>query len=77
MTLYLDADLSAALDCLARLRGTSRSALIRLAARQLLTQQQPDDEDPLLGLIGIGDAGPGSASVEHDRILAEHTRTSG
>ena len=70
--IYLDADLSEALDRLARRRGTSRADLIRLAARQMLAQEQSDDEDPLLGLIGLADGGPGHASLEHDRILSEH-----
>ncbi len=61
--------------CLARKRGTSKANLIRLAARRLLDQEEAGQEDPILGLIGLGHIGPGRASEEHDRILAEHGLT--
>ncbi|MBI4493882.1 MAG: ribbon-helix-helix protein, CopG family [Chloroflexi bacterium] len=71
--IYLPSDLSAALDHLARQRGTSRANLLRLAARRLLEQEQAgEEEDPIFGIIGLGDAGPGRVSEEHDRVLAEH-----
>lgn len=71
--IYLQPDLNADLDRLARERGTSKADLIRLAARRFVEQEQAGDEDPLLGLIGLGDAGPGQVSEEHDRLLAEQT----
>jgi predicted transcriptional regulator len=69
--IYLPPDLSEALDRLAQRRGMSRASLIRLAARQLLEDEQSNGEDPILGLIGTGDAGPGRVSEEHDRVLVE------
>lgn len=71
--IYLQPDLNADLDRLARERGTSKADLIRLAARRFVEQEQAGGEDPLLGLIGLGDAGPGRVSEEHDRLLAEQT----
>jgi hypothetical protein len=70
---YLEPEVGAALDRLARVRGTSRASLIRLAARRLLAEEQTPQEDPILGLIGLGDAGPGQVSVEHDRYLGERS----
>jgi predicted transcriptional regulator len=67
--IYLDPDLSAELDRLARQRGTSRADLIRLAARRFLLQEGAEEEDPILGLIGLGDAGPGRVSEDHDQVL--------
>lgn len=67
--IYLDPDLSEALDDLARKRGTSRAALIRLAARRFI-QAEGLAEDPIFGLVGLARGGPGRASEEHDRILA-------
>jgi metal-responsive CopG/Arc/MetJ family transcriptional regulator len=71
--IYLPSDLSAALDHLARRRGTSRAELLRQAARDFLQREVPADEDPILGVIGLGNAGPGAVSEEHDTYLAEHS----
>jgi hypothetical protein len=68
---YLEPELGAALDNLARVRGTSPASLIRLAARRLLQEEQAAGDDPILGLINLGDAGPGQVSVEHDRYVSE------
>ena len=73
--IYLPAALSAALDRLARQRGTSRAELLRQAARELLDRESTANEDPILGVIGIGDGGPGAVSEDHDRFLAGLTPT--
>lgn len=71
---YMPARLSAALDRLARRRGTSRAHMLRLAATRLLEQEEElHEENPILGLIALGNAGPGRVSEDHDRILAEYT----
>jgi metal-responsive CopG/Arc/MetJ family transcriptional regulator len=67
--IYLPADLTTALDDLARRRGVSRAELLRGAAYELLERESPADEDPILAIIGLGNAGPGSVSEEHDRFL--------
>jgi hypothetical protein len=69
--IYWPTELSAALDRLASRRGTSKAALIRLAAQRLIAQEQPDHDDPILGIIGLADAGSGRVSLEHDRVPAE------
>lgn len=69
--IYLPSDVSTALDQLARRRRTSRAALLRQAARDFLQREVPADADPILGVIGLGNAGPGAVSEEHDRFLAE------
>jgi metal-responsive CopG/Arc/MetJ family transcriptional regulator len=68
--IYLPSDLSAALDRLARGRRTSRAELLRQAAREFLQREEPASDDPILGIVGLGDAGPGAVSEEHDRFLA-------
>jgi len=70
--IYLEPDLSAALDRLARKRGMSRASLIRLAARRFLDQERSGDLDPIMGFIGLGSAPPARVSEEHDRVLADH-----
>jgi predicted transcriptional regulator len=75
--IYLPSVLSVALDRLAQRRGTSRAELLRQAAREFLGREQPADDDPIRGIVGLGNAGPGGVSEEHDRFLAElHSTTS-
>lgn len=69
--IYLDHDLSTALDRLARKRGTTRAGLIRLAARRYLEQEGSGEEDPIWGIVGLGSGGDGRVSEEHDRSLAD------
>ncbi len=71
--IYLDPDLADALDRLARQSGTSRAELIRLAARRFIEGEQPEREDPIIGLMGIGRGGLGRVSEGHDKFLAEHS----
>ncbi len=68
--IYLPTHLTAALDRLARRRGTSRAQLLRQAAGEFLERESSAEEDPIMGIIGLGDAGPGAVSQEHDRFLA-------
>ena len=70
--IYLEQSLNDALNKLALRKGISKAHLVRLAARRLLEdEQQSTDEDSIVGVIGLGHGGPGNASVDHDRILAE------
>jgi metal-responsive CopG/Arc/MetJ family transcriptional regulator len=74
--IYLPSGLSAALDQLARGRGTSRADLLRQAAREFLQRELPSAEDEIAGIVGLGNAGPGAISEEHDQFLVgQHTRT--
>lgn len=72
---YLEDDLTEALDDLARRRRTTRSDLLRLAARQLLAQEDPIESDPIFEIIGIG-AGDGEPIAErhHDFLADEALR---
>ena len=74
--IYLPSGLSAALDRLARGRSTSRAELLRQAAREFLERESPVDEDEIVGIVGLGNAGPGAISEEHDRFLVGlHAKT--
>lgn len=70
--IYLQPDLNDALERLARKRGTSKAEVLRLAARRFVQQEQTSEEDPILGIIALGQSEPGRVSEEHDRFLAEH-----
>ena len=69
--IYLDPELSQALDRLAHQRGTSRSSLIRLAARRFIAEEEAPEEDPIFGIIGIGRSGLSDVSERHDDYLIE------
>jgi metal-responsive CopG/Arc/MetJ family transcriptional regulator len=68
---YLEPEVSQALDRLARRRGTTRSDLIRLATRKYVEEEQAPDEDSILGLIGLGQSGLTDVSERHDDYLTQ------
>jgi hypothetical protein len=54
----------------ARRRGISLAALIRgLIDDHLGRSQQPEEEDPLEGLVGIGEGSGEAVGQAHDRYL--------
>lgn len=65
--IYLDSELGAALQRLARKRHTSMAALVRSAARRLVDEEEAVKD--LLGLIGMATGEPGNISEEHDKYL--------
>lgn len=73
--IYLDQGSDAKLKKLAKARGVSEASLIREAIARYLVDQEiqapvPDEQDPLLALIGLhkGEAPP-DAAINHDRYL--------
>ena len=75
--IYLERDLIAALDRLARKRGTSRANVIRLATRQFVAQDDMAAPGWILELAGTGHGGPGDVSERHDDHLIEAELSSG
>jgi metal-responsive CopG/Arc/MetJ family transcriptional regulator len=69
--IYLEPELAALLDRLARRRGMSRARLIREAARRLIAQEQDGQEDPIFGIIGLGHDEATDVAERHDVYLAE------
>jgi hypothetical protein len=53
----------------ARRRGISLAALIRGLIDEHLGRKQPPEEDPLDGLVGIGEGTGEPVGREHDRYL--------
>jgi predicted transcriptional regulator len=70
--IYLDTEMNAALVRLARRRGTTKARLIRKAVQRFLEQEGAGDVDPILGIIGLGNAGPGRTSERHDFHRVDH-----
>ncbi len=68
---YLEPELAQGLDYLARQRGISRAELIRRAARRLVAEERPPEDDPLFGIIGLGCDEATDVAEHHDEYLAE------
>ncbi len=71
--IYLEPELAASLDRIARRRGTSRANLIRVAARQLISEENEAPVGSILSLAGIGHDKDGATDVaeRHDEYLAD------
>lgn len=70
LQVYLRTDQLDALRALAKRRGESMAGLVR-AGVDMLLQEVPPEEDPLLDVIGIYDSGIGDLSEKHDEYIAQ------
>lgn len=69
LQVYLREDQVAALRTVAERRGESIAALVREGVDMLL-EDLPPEEDPLLDLVGLFDSGVGDLAEMHDENLA-------
>lgn len=73
--IYLEPDLTEALDRLARRRGATRAEVIRSAARRVVSDDAAErHRDPIWGILAVGrprPGGPTDVSVDHDKYLAQ------
>ena len=69
--IYIEPKQELLLESLARRRGTSKSEIIRLSINKYLNNL-PLEEDPTLGIIGLGRSGRGDLSGQHDAYLTKH-----
>jgi hypothetical protein len=72
--IYIEPQQNRALDLLSKRKGVSKAHLIREGIVRLL-KDLPVEEDPAMGLIGLGVSGKGDLSENHDRYLAKHWRS--
>ncbi len=68
---YLEPELREELETLASRRKMSRSELIRQSIRRFLQEEKVSEEEPLLGIIGLGRSGIDDVSEKHDKYLTE------
>jgi len=68
---YLEPELKEQLESLASELDVSRSELVRQSIRRLLQEGKFNEQDPLLGIIGLGKSGKNDISERHDRYIAE------
>ena len=67
---YLEARQERALRWLANREKTTLSDLIRRGV-DLVLNQAPETDDPVLSIIALGDSGLPNLGVDHDRYLIE------
>lgn len=71
--MYIEPRQDAVLTALAGKRGVSKAELIRESIEKYLSSL-PAEDDPALGIIGLGSSGRGDLSGQHDRYLASHAK---
>ncbi|MBM4146931.1 MAG: CopG family transcriptional regulator [Nitrospira sp.] len=70
--IYIEPKQEMLLKSLAQKKRTSKAAIIRLSIDNYLSKL-PVEEDPALGIIGLGKSGKGDISKKHDTYLVHYT----
>ena len=71
--IYIEPQQDYVLGNLAKKRGISKAEIIRKSLDKFL-REIPLEEDPGMGLIGLGSSGKRNLSDDHDKYLVRHTR---
>ena len=69
--IYIEPQQDNVLAALARHKGVSKAEIIRESLDRYL-RQIPLEEDPAMGLIGLGKSGKRNLSERHDEYLARY-----
>jgi len=70
---YIELQQDYVLGNLARKKGVSKAEIIRRSLDKFL-REIPLEEDPGMGLIGLGHSGKGTLSDNHDKNLVRYAR---
>lgn len=68
---YIEPRQDLMLDALSRKRGVSKASIIRHGIDKFL-KELPLEEDPALGIIGLGSSRKGDLSEKHDKYIVKH-----
>ena len=71
--IYIEPQQDYVLGNLAKKRGISKAEIIRKSLDKFL-REIPLEEDPGMGLIGLGRSGKRNLSDDHDKYLVRHAR---
>ena len=71
--IYIEPGQDYVLGNLAKQRGISKAEIIRKSLDKFL-REIPLEEDPGMGLIGLGSSGKGNLSDKHDQYLVRYAR---
>ena len=72
--IYLEPQQDNVLEVLAKKRGVSKAEIIRGSLEKFF-KDLPVEEDPAMGLIGLGSSKKGDLSVQHDKYLTRYTKS--
>ncbi len=72
--IYIDRRQDNVLKVLSKKRGVSKAKIIRESLDKFLNSL-PLDDDPAMGIIGLGSSGKGDLSAKHDKYLVRHTNS--
>jgi hypothetical protein len=67
--IYLEPGQDNLLEILSKKRGVSKAAIIRDGVEKIL-RELPVEEDPAMGIVGLGNSGKGDLSEKHDKYIA-------
>ena len=71
--IYIEPQQDYVLGNLARKKGISKAEIIRKSLDRFL-REIPLEEDPGMGLVGLGNSGKRNLSDHHDRYLVRYAR---
>jgi hypothetical protein len=74
--IYIDPQQNYALTALARSKGISKAEIIRESLDRYL-REIPVEDDPAMGLLGLGNSGKHDLSENHDAYIAQRVRRKG
>jgi len=66
--IYIEPQQNHVLEDLSRKRGVSKAEIIRLSLDKFL-RELPVEEDPAMGLMGLGRSGKKDLSEQHDKYI--------
>ncbi len=70
--IYIEPKQDNVLGVLSKKRGVSKSEIIRESLEKFLNELPPE-EDPAMGIVGLGSSGKGDLSDKHDRYITGYT----
>lgn len=69
--IYIEPEQAQSIESLARRKGISKAEIIRISLDKYLGEM-PLEDDPALGIIGLGRSGKSDISGNHDAYIACH-----
>ena len=72
--IYIEPRQNYVLEVLSQKKGISKAEIIRESLEKYL-KDLPLEEDPAMGLVGLGSSGKGDLSEQHDKYLMRYHRS--
>ena len=71
--IYIEPQQDHVLEALSKRKGISKAEIVRESLERFL-REVPVEEDPAMGLIGLGSSGKKNLSDQHDQYLVRYAR---